>query len=701
MLESPRVAIARRLRWIGLATVLAVALALRFLHLDGGFWMDEMGTYQGAVEPFWQTFSNVAYPLYFVLGRLMLYLGDSEPLLRLPSVAAGIAGIALLYFAGRDIHGRMAGMFAALLLAVNSFHVYYSQEARPYAFVMLFALLLAWMLVRAAERGGAGRWGALGLAAAVALTAHLTLAAWFCAMAAGVGVWLLLGKHALARRERLRRAGALVLAVVIGLSGVMMIIAIHAEPPASLRATPEWLALLARAEGSAEDLDALRKPADATAQRLTSRQYAGYYGSLLPYAVFPGGIALALLFVAGATHVVRQRPALAALLIATHVAVPAVLFLVPVREYPHVRYFSPLLPLTLLVIGCGGGALVDLLRRSMRPSQALALAAVLLLALLTPAVASDLRRAVFVPTRSYWHTDWRGAARDMAERLARDDVVVYLAPPDQLWQIASPLDFYLRREVGEGVVRLQSLHYYPGLLPAVSIRDVLRSHANASIYFLALDRHADQLPHETRVLLDALPLESTSYQGLKLHVLGAPTVNFAPWGAFEPDHVSMPQRPGVAIAGKEKAYAGERALRVHTDQRETLSVTLPFAGSESSAGLALDEATPYTLSFYVRYRGPHRYRRGVRIGLTGKVAAQDAVFDKPILALERTWDWRYFAVPILPGKDTPKGATELALTVALDGPGTVWFDNVQFEPRDHATPFTSALRPSHDQLLTD
>ncbi len=71
-------------------------------------------------------------------GVLQVF-GDSEVALRLPSAVAGICTIPLLGLLTEEItKSRTTAAIAALLLAVNPLHLWYSQEARPYAVLLLF-----------------------------------------------------------------------------------------------------------------------------------------------------------------------------------------------------------------------------------------------------------------------------------------------------------------------------------------------------------------------------------------------------------------------------------------------------------------------------------------------------------------------------------------------------------------------------------
>ncbi|MBL9076108.1 MAG: glycosyltransferase family 39 protein [Planctomycetes bacterium] len=127
----------------------AVAAALRLYELGvWSFWIDEAHTYRDGVMPlgaFLQQ-DRVFYPLTFLAVRGLLglgWIGADEYSLRLPFAVLGIVTIPLLALCGRRLIGANAAVLAAWLLAVHPWHVYWSQNARGYALVCLFAAVAA------------------------------------------------------------------------------------------------------------------------------------------------------------------------------------------------------------------------------------------------------------------------------------------------------------------------------------------------------------------------------------------------------------------------------------------------------------------------------------------------------------------------------------------------------------------------------
>jgi uncharacterized membrane protein len=77
--------------------------------------------------------------------------------LRLPSAIAGWLCIPAIYLLGKKLYSEREGIVAALLVAVLWPAVYYSQEARPYALLILLSILTSyfwWDLMQGLRYGG-------------------------------------------------------------------------------------------------------------------------------------------------------------------------------------------------------------------------------------------------------------------------------------------------------------------------------------------------------------------------------------------------------------------------------------------------------------------------------------------------------------------------------------------------------------------
>ncbi len=125
----------------------AVALALRLWGLTRqSIWIDEFFTlkYAGLDRPLTPEglLLNLQGPLHAAFLHFWTALfGWGELSVRLPQALASALTVPLLYVAARPVFGHRRALAGSLLLMINPFAVWYAQEVRNYAFVMLFAVL--------------------------------------------------------------------------------------------------------------------------------------------------------------------------------------------------------------------------------------------------------------------------------------------------------------------------------------------------------------------------------------------------------------------------------------------------------------------------------------------------------------------------------------------------------------------------------
>jgi 4-amino-4-deoxy-L-arabinose transferase-like glycosyltransferase len=144
-----------RRQWLVILIATLVAAALRLYGLgEWSIWVDEAHTWRDATMPlsgeggFLQG-QRRFYPVPFLLLRFLLgmsAIGYDEWSLRLPFALAGIATVPLLAVCGRRLVGSWSAVFAACLLAINPWHIFWSQNARGYGLAMLGSVLaIYWM----------------------------------------------------------------------------------------------------------------------------------------------------------------------------------------------------------------------------------------------------------------------------------------------------------------------------------------------------------------------------------------------------------------------------------------------------------------------------------------------------------------------------------------------------------------------------
>src|ERR1700690_534195 len=144
--QSPRAASSTlELSLLVLITVLAGVLRFHSLAAKS-FWFDE-GASVAIARLDWYNFARILWrreanmSLYYFLLHFWLHLGGSEFFVRTLSVLFAIASVPAIYLLGRRLFDSRVGLTAAALLAVNAYHVQYSQDARSYSLMVLLCLL--------------------------------------------------------------------------------------------------------------------------------------------------------------------------------------------------------------------------------------------------------------------------------------------------------------------------------------------------------------------------------------------------------------------------------------------------------------------------------------------------------------------------------------------------------------------------------
>lgn len=133
--------------------IILLAAALRFQGLGAqSLWNDEGASVVMAHRTLPEIAIHAAADIhppgyYALLSGWVLLTGDSELALRMLSALESVLTVALVYALGRRLFGVGAGESAALLLAGNSFAIYYAQEARMYAQLALLSAAGMWALL--------------------------------------------------------------------------------------------------------------------------------------------------------------------------------------------------------------------------------------------------------------------------------------------------------------------------------------------------------------------------------------------------------------------------------------------------------------------------------------------------------------------------------------------------------------------------
>lgn len=148
-----------------LILLLLAAWAWRLYGLEAqSLWRDEVDSLRFATRDLPQVLAAFTRPgengpLYYLLLRPWLaWVGQSEYALRWTSAFAGVLALPLIFAWGRRLFNPAVGLIALLLLAVNPYHLWYSQEARMYAVLGVVTMFALWSFANALEQGKWWRW---------------------------------------------------------------------------------------------------------------------------------------------------------------------------------------------------------------------------------------------------------------------------------------------------------------------------------------------------------------------------------------------------------------------------------------------------------------------------------------------------------------------------------------------------------------
>jgi mannosyltransferase len=151
-----------RADWAIVLALTALAALLRFYALGHqGFWFDEANTaadihYSPGEMLGLLPQNETTPPLFYVVAWVWARgFGFGEVALRSLPALAGVATVPVMYATGAKLVGRRAAAVAAALTACNPFLVWYSQEFRPYAPMVLLSAagLLAFAYARERPTG--------------------------------------------------------------------------------------------------------------------------------------------------------------------------------------------------------------------------------------------------------------------------------------------------------------------------------------------------------------------------------------------------------------------------------------------------------------------------------------------------------------------------------------------------------------------
>ncbi|MCI4643589.1 MAG: hypothetical protein MRY64_02275 [Hyphomonadaceae bacterium] len=134
--------------WIWFAAITLAGTVMRFWNLSGApIWMDEAVTLgfarldMGTI--IWGNIDN--HPnLTWVIQKLWHSINPDPAYARVPAAFFGSLSVAAILLAARDMASARAAIFTGLLFAFATGHIYYSQDARMYPYLIFGLILAAW-----------------------------------------------------------------------------------------------------------------------------------------------------------------------------------------------------------------------------------------------------------------------------------------------------------------------------------------------------------------------------------------------------------------------------------------------------------------------------------------------------------------------------------------------------------------------------
>lgn len=119
--------------------------------------------------PWWMKLSFHDHPIFFFLTQHISFkiFGETLLALRLPSVLSGVGSVILIFYIARHFFGQRVGCLAAVLLSVQSYHLWLSRLGLQDGLVIFLMLLVLWLWIKTLETDSLKYWlmvgGAMGL----------------------------------------------------------------------------------------------------------------------------------------------------------------------------------------------------------------------------------------------------------------------------------------------------------------------------------------------------------------------------------------------------------------------------------------------------------------------------------------------------------------------------------------------------------
>lgn len=394
-----------------LGLVVIASFTAVFLRLgERGLWGDEVWQVSWSQQQPWlETFLRFRappdLPLSFLLTKAAVAFSEAPFLARLPSAVAAATAPILTFFLARRLFGIPTGTSAALLLALAPLHVWYGQDARPYAALSLYALVSLVLFWRLIERPTVLTAVGLGAATTFGLYNHLfgafPLAIEFVFFVAWALIVWLRSPGVMGRERRRRVLGAGIAMASVAAVGAVATLPLHEGV----------LSYLGR--GSPGEVEA---PTFVPSVDFLETLFGGFGAGTGPLFWVVLG-----LFTLGMVAALRLRHPFAVLALVWLILPIVALWIAQPRHIFIPRYFLFMQPVYLILVGHGLVVAGRALHRAVGGSAAAARVSIAL-------VTAPVILAFALPaTSSYWTsrgTDWTAMCRYLEQHVTPGDVIV-------------------------------------------------------------------------------------------------------------------------------------------------------------------------------------------------------------------------------------------------------------------------------------
>ena len=446
---------------IWLPSIFIIGLFLRFYNLGKELWSDEVITYSRSYELFLPTNpSSSISPLYFVLSRLALEISSSDYVIRIPSAIAGSFVPVVMYFLVlRFFKSNTAACLSSLWIALSTYSVFLSQDARYYALLTLLFLAALYFLFNWFEYKSIFSLILYAVISGLALSCHLSYMPILISLNIGILIALFFQKYSY--KQITRYSFVFLASSIITLITFAFIISFFGNIPTTLLITriqnfvaSESVSIESDAIDSSSEMstDVAELPEfHSTSDKLYYLEYAQYKQYMELYFQELNLLYILPFIVVGLLTAFRYKSYSAIILLLCLVVVPCMGFFIPVNHWYSPRYLVLQIPIITILSSYGFTSIINYLFKKTGLAYKKTETFTFIIMIIFSALVLYFS---FIPSlRSHYNHVQRQNFRTMAEHilpyLKTGDTIIHLWRPARTtseWNYLSkmPLDFYLQ-----------------------------------------------------------------------------------------------------------------------------------------------------------------------------------------------------------------------------------------------------------------